>query len=88
MLFQQTFVDHMLAGGLKSQNALRLATLNQLGFGKDANPADFFNINCAFCHLACWEAEEERRENLKIIRSSGSLELKDGEKKVIQKDLP
>ncbi len=83
-IVQQTFVNYILAGGEKAQNVLRLATDTQLGFSKEVKPAEEFRVTCGFCQLVCWETEEERRENAKIIRNSGVIELEKG-KKVIKK---
>lgn len=82
---QQTFIDYILAGGDKAQNVLRLATDTQLGFSKEVKSEDDFQVTCGFCQLVCWETEEERRENAKIIRSSGVVEL-EGDKKVIKRN--
>ena len=55
-----------------------------MGFSKEIKPAEDFRVTCGFCQLVCWETEEERRENAKIIKSSGVVELEEG-KKVIKK---
>lgn len=84
-VLRQTIVDYILSGGEKAQNVLRLATDTQLGFRKDVKPVDAFRVTCAFCQLICGETEDLRRENLKIIQSSGVVEF-EGEKKKIVKD--
>lgn len=86
-VLQQTFIDHILSGGQKAQNILRLVTAIQLGFRKAVKPIEDFHVSCAFCQLVCWENEDLRRENLEIIQSSGVVELEDGGKKVIRKGL-
>lgn len=80
-----TLVEYILAGGLKAKNVLRLATDSQLGFSKAVKSADSFDVTCGFCQLLCWETEEERRENAKLIRSSGIVELEDEDNRVIRK---
>lgn len=84
-VLERTLIDYTLAGGLKAKNVLRLATDTQLGFGKAVKPIDNFDVTCGMCQFVCWETEEERRENAKLLRSSGVVELGNG-KLIIKKN--
>ena len=81
---QQTFIEYILTGGEKAANVLRLATDTQLGFLKSVKPVEDFQVTCGFCQLVCWESEEERHENARIVRSSGVVELDDKGNRIIK----
>lgn len=83
-VLQQTFRDHILTGGAKAKNILRLTTDTHLGFGKEVKPVENFDVTCGVCQLICWETEEERRKNAQLLHSSGEVVLENG-KKVIKK---
>ena len=85
-LLERTLIEYILAGGLKAKNVLRLATDTQLGFGKAVKPVDDFDVSCGMCQFVCWETEEERRENAKLLRSSGVVELDNEHKLIIKKN--
>ena len=83
-VLQQTFREYILAGGAKAKNILRLTTDTNLGFGKEVKPVESFDVTCGVCQLICWETEEERRENARLLHSSGEVVLENG-KKVIKR---
>ena len=84
-VIQQTFINHILSGGKKAKNILRLTTDTQLGFRKDIKPVDSFEVTCGVCQLICWETEEDRRENARLLHSSGIVEIENG-KRVIKRN--
>jgi NAD-dependent dihydropyrimidine dehydrogenase PreA subunit len=83
-MLQQTFRDHIFAGGAKAKNIFRLTTDSRFGFGKDVKPVENFEVTCGVCQLICWETEEERRENARLLHSSGEVVLEHG-KRVIKR---
>jgi epoxyqueuosine reductase QueG len=86
-LLERTLINYVLAGGLKAKNVLRLATDTQLGFGKAVKPVDDFDVTCGLCQFVCWETEEERRKNAKLLQSSGVVELGNEDKLIIRKNV-
>jgi epoxyqueuosine reductase QueG len=84
-VLQNAFIDYILAGGAKAKNVLRLSTDTIKGFRKDFKPIESFEVTCGICQLVCWENEEERRENARLLHSSGVVELDNG-KKVIRRN--
>ena len=84
-VLQQTFIACILAGGEKAKNVLRLNKDILFGFSKEVKPVDSFEVTCGVCQLICWETEEERVENAKILRSSGVVVMENG-KKVIKRN--
>jgi epoxyqueuosine reductase len=78
-LIRRTVVEHLLAGGRKTENLLRFVKGIMLGMRKEVMSPDDFGPTCSFCQLVCWGSEEERRENVRLLFSSGVVEEENGE---------
>ncbi len=77
-LIRRTVVEHLLAGGGKTENVLRFAKGIALGLRKEVMSPEDFGPTCSFCQLVCWGSEEERRENVRLLFSSGVVEEEGG----------
>lgn len=78
-LIRRTVVEYLLAGGRKAENVLRFAKGIALGLRKEVMSPEDFGPTCSFCQLVCWGSEEEGRENVRLLFSSGVVEEEGGE---------